>query len=198
MKNIFIGIGVFVMMLTLSACDKTQDTSEKKDNNTTTEQVAKKEEKGMVKKMAEKMAGGQKCVIKENGKVISTMYMDGDRMRADGDASLMGEGKTGEMASTLSDGEWMYMWSHAEKQGMKVKIEEDETYEDDVDIEEDVEEYDESTIQEMIEEKEDMNLDYSCEKWKVDEKMFIPPADVEFVDMAVMMKGVADEMMGTK
>ena len=199
MKRFFISIGVFVMMLTLSACGS--ETAEQNASQGSGSEKQAEKDGGMVENMMEKMAGAQKCVLKEEGKVVSTVYMDGERMRADGDASVIGDGEPGDIATTLSDGEWMYMWSHAEKQGMKMKIEEEEMMaEEDMMMEEDdkMGDFDEDSIQELIDENAEKDLDYSCEKWRVDEKLFIPPTDVEFVDMAVMMEGFMDGMMGSE
>lgn len=197
MKRFFIGASIFVVMLTLSACGN-EAVKENVSQDVISEEQTENDG-GMVENMMEKMAGAQKCVLRENGEIVSTVYMDGERMRADGDASVLGDGEPGDIATTLSDGEWMYMWSHEEKQGMKMKIEEEDMMDEEemmMDEEDEAGDFDEDSIQDLIDENADKDLDYSCEKWRVDEKMFIPPTDVEFVDMAEMMQGFVDGMSG--
>ena len=40
------------------------------------------------------------------------------------------------------------------------------------------------------------DVDYECRSWNVNEGMFQPPSNVEFVDMNAMMEGVMNNMQG--
>ncbi len=198
MKKVLLCCTVCAMLITLSACSKKEDGSASVNfevGRVGKEDVKTSEKEGMMEKVVDKMRGGQKCVLKENDKVVSTVYMNGERMRADGDGSIFDDTSSGGASSMINDGEWVYMWDHAEKKGMKMKIEKEHM--DEVANEEDeIDEYSEGDVERLIADNDDRDLDYACEKWKVDEKMFIPPTDVEFTDMQEMMDNMVKEMSG--
>lgn len=100
---------------------------------------------------------------------------------------------TGEVTNTyvLSDGTYSYMWSPVMAQGIKTKIDPAATDMFSTDTPDSTS--DKSTATPDL----DMTVDFDCKSWKVDESKFIPPADVEFLDLSASMQQAQDQMDST-
>ncbi len=99
-----------------------------------------------------------------------------------------------EMANyAIFDGDWMYSWDDTKK-GTKMQISKLEELGDDTEVTYDEEEMDETDFSE-VDKSVEMDADYSCEPWSVDNSKFSPPADVEFMDFEEMMQQALPEGM---
>jgi hypothetical protein len=124
----------------------------------------------------------------ENGSGSGTGYFDGDRMRIDSDHTE--DGKTFE-THVINDGTNLYSWTTSSEGSFAFVTR--------------VEEYEETpggsgassgdsgvdTLNEAVE--------YDCDSWRVDANVFVPPSNIEFVDMSAMMQwmmqGIPEGMM---
>lgn len=92
---------------------------------------------------------------------------------------------------SIDDGEYTYTWNSNSKKGMKMKSMKEEDY-----IGDDEEFNDSETgnynLNGEDEEgvKMDAELNYNCEAWKAKNSQFVPPKDIEFVDLASMVEGL--------
>lgn len=104
-----------------------------------------------------------------------TVYVSGSKMR--GDFSMMTDGKTAD-SHMINDGTYIYSWSSVSAQGTKMKV---ETVE-------------EASQEVNTEQKQNVDLDtevdYKCAPWSVDNSLFVPPANVQFVDFSESMKQI--------
>lgn len=76
----------------------------------------------------------------------------------------------------------MYMWSSAMPQGMKMTIP------DEADTKADQPDIPKTPAGTPLTMDMDTDVQYDCKPWNPDRSVFIPPADVEFMDMDSMMK----------
>jgi hypothetical protein len=184
-KNLSVLSIFFVGILFLSGCvgEKNAVVNEGQENTKTAEKNVTDNIKDAV------MSQKQKCTLTQNGDVVSVIYIDGERVRMDGQGGFIPqEGAQGSQGSMINDGAWVYMWDDVEKKGFKTPVEEDDVMEEDIDVDVEMEESGEYSVEELIAQSQEENVEYSCEKWKVDEAVFIPPTDVEFVDLSQMMQ----------
>lgn len=143
------------------------------------------------------MGKKQKCtwrVEAENGVNSGTVYIDGKRYKSE--VSMSGEENL--TMYSYSDGEWNYVWGglqFGENKGIKMRINAMEEEMDQVETQEnyrDMEQY-----QSM--QNNDVEYDYQCENWRVDESVFTLPANVNFVDPTESLKRMqeqAEQMQG--
>ncbi|MFC1649498.1 hypothetical protein ACFL2C_02155 [Patescibacteria group bacterium] len=85
----------------------------------------------------------------------------------------------------IRDGTYNYIWSSQQPQGIKMTIdEEDESF-----VSDDNEDVDYGV---------DYNQNYSfdCDPWSVDDGIFVPPNDVDFVDFSSMMEEITEGLEG--
>lgn len=89
-------------------------------------------------------------------------------------------------SNMLSDGEYNYMWSSELPQGFKFKI----TSEDDSLFGDYADEETSSTPSSF---DADMNVDFDCDAWRVDNSMFEVPSNIEFMDTSSYMNSGSEE-----
>jgi hypothetical protein len=110
------------------------------------------------------------------------VFVDGKKSRVESmyqdDAGMMFA------SSMITDGEMMYMWGSSPQGEMAIKMR-----------------VPDATTQNTQAPTKNQNpidpntaVDYSCESWRVDGSIFVPPTDVQFIDMDEMMKGMGDMM----
>ena len=86
---------------------------------------------------------------------------------------------------SVSDGEWMYMWNSIQgNTGSKIEISKLD------DLNEQTES--DGTGQKMVNLNKDINL--NCSSWIFDKSKFVPPSDIEFMDLTQMLTQT-NEMM---
>jgi len=110
------------------------------------------------------------------GSTTGTVYISGDNMRGDFEMTQAEQKFT---SSMIRDQGYVYTWSSAQPQGMKMKLEEPDTQMSQ-------EEIPENFSQQLDIENESIN--YSCNPWSPDNSMFTPPANIEFTDLSEQME----------
>lgn len=138
------------------------------------------------------MGKPQKCEWKsddENG----VTYIDGKRMRADMLNTAVADSKESAM-SMINDGTWMYSWDTITKRGQKFKIADMERMQKRFEgMDENVTE---PTQKYFTQNALATEHSFMCNKWRVDEKLFMPPIDVVFEDMSVMFEQSQEALKG--
>lgn len=115
----------------------------------------------------------------------STVYISGEKMRAESKTTV--EGEVVDMV-VISDGSWQYIWDQNSKEGMKLQAEEVDTKDlPDVGQGQDTTSEVAGTGAENL---TDESFDFDCKGWNVDEKKFVPPIDIVFQDLNAMMEGL--------
>lgn len=95
----------------------------------------------------------------------------------------------------LSDGEYQYIWSKGETQGLKFKLPTDEEFSEienqsaEFALDEDFA-FDESDLLADIEEDD---FEISCQFKNLPDSLFVPPSDIEFVDMSIDFDNMFDQ-----
>lgn len=187
--------------LTLSACGAKIPTQEQIKETADTAQQKVEEVKEGGKKITGSMkdimmmGGAMKCTWEDEGGTSGITYIDGEKVNSK--IVNMPVGPNGELgdAYTISDGEWLYMWSSLSAQGTKMKMDAEMMEQKDlpeVNVPEDAE---------MPKDKNDsLNMDaqynYECDKWNADASMFTPPANITFADMNAMMEQMNSSITG--
>jgi len=118
-----------------------------------------------------------KCTIKDD-RTKATIYVSGDKFRS----TVVDQG---EEFNTIGDGKYLYTWTPAG--GSKIAY----SY---------IEEQAEQSGEQVEGVKPDQDFDYSCRPWFPDKTKFVPPSNVDFVDMSEeieKMKQDAKEMCPT-
>lgn len=89
--------------------------------------------------------------------------------------------------SIVRDGEYTYIWTTLQEQGVKIEITPES----------------ESIFGEWAEGEhnttgmsDDTEIDFNCSDWQVDNSMFVPPSDVEFVDISDSFSQLQNMMGG--
>jgi len=127
--------------------------------------------------LKELMTGGsQTCtystLIDEGGVTTGTVYVSNGKIRSD--FSITGEENTTIDGSMITDGDYMYTWSSAQPQGIKIAVTEEMK---------DAATTGTSSAQSSID--LDQKIDYRCQPWVSDASMFVPPANITFSEMKI-------------
>lgn len=114
-------------------------------------------------------------------------YFDGTSKRFRVDSTTRGESDS-YVTHMINDGEFAYVWSEGEDETFAMKMS--------ADIHSDVETQDfdgpgESDNRQVNLEEE---VEYDCDSWRVDNSLFVPPTNIEFMDMASMMENMMNHM----
>jgi hypothetical protein len=186
MKTKFYFLPLFlVMILALSACG--QKNQEKINSNLNEDIIIDVNEENFEEdyeaSMEEMFAKGKsfKCLVSQEnpeGEMDFIYYIDGkkERFRTEARVTDKAQGLVINSVSIFKDN-YNYFWDDlSNKDGMKMKIDEDnDNYQDDSDFED----------EEKIDLDERFNL--KCSSWKVDESMFELPKDKSFKDMSELL-----------
>ena len=111
----------------------------------------------------------------ENGKQAGTIYVANKKMR--GQIEVSSSEGTYPM-NILKTGDWQYMWGGplGETQGMKMPVSAASSHQS-------------PHAKHGPDINEDMN--YQCKPWPADESKFVPPSNVQFMEMGNMMPAAA-------
>jgi hypothetical protein len=122
----------------------------------------------------------------EEGSMDMVVYASGDKSYSEMNVDAGEEG----MIKTYSiyDGEWMYTWTEGGA-ATKMNVTDMEELAEDLPQQEDYEATDTAGQQAF-----QQQFDYKCTPWTADNSKFVPPSDVEFMDMTEMMKGFKESM----
>ncbi len=109
------------------------------------------------------------------------LWYSDERMRVESITQTAGETLT---SSMINDGEQTYVWGSnaAGVQGMVFPSDMSDTTTPEA--------YDNPQANPGV--SMDQRVSYDCESWSVDNSLFVPPSDVDFVDMGRMMQGMMD------
>ena len=100
-----------------------------------------------------------------------------------------GEQPKAENGVMLTVGDWTYMWDTSTKKGTKMNLKELEAINEE---ESEADGSDRKDWDEMVEAWEDMDVAYECKELRLDDKLFIEPEDVDFMDLGAMMIGLQE------
>ncbi len=115
-----------------------------------------------------------------NGAIAGTVYVAGDLIRTDFD--MMQAGVTYE-SHMIQDGQMSYMWTMSPQGTFAFKN----------DVSESDSAQGNGTTNNASENRSvdlSQEVDYDCRSWNVDNALFVPPADIEFMDPQAMMQGM--------
>ena len=177
MKKILIVAFVSVVALTGCSWGKKKAIEQAVDQNQTVQEV--KEE---VKKLSDWLTGGQSvvCVVKTDAGDI-VMKTKNNKVRTEASINLATTTETNDikLVTSITDGDWMYTWS--ENQGTKMNIQKMKELAST--SEEQTKPEDQKTWEDNVKDYEQASLSFSCEEQELTDDLFIPPADINFVDM---------------
>ncbi len=98
--------------------------------------------------------------------------------KVNGDFELTQADGVTHQANVIRDGEYNYIWSTMFDQGFKSKIvSEDDSFFSSSEKSGDQVGFD-----------EDADVDFDCSPWRVDNAMFVPPAEIKFADFSAQME----------
>ena len=167
----------------LSTQPKQRATTTTTTTQTAIEQEASPTPASVMTSLKELMTGGsQTCTystqIDGGGITAGTVYVSDGKMRSD--FSITGEENTTIDGSMITDGEYMYTWSSAQPQGIKIAI---------TDEMKNAAPTDATAGQAGID--LDQKIDYRCQPWVTDQSKFTPPTTITFTEMQLPPSDVA-------
>jgi hypothetical protein len=202
-KIFFSTLLIIVSAVVISAClPKKQDSGSENENQKQTKEMVMKKDGSFKGSLKDLISFGkpQKCTWQEGTEGTSGVtYTDGKRSYSEiknvsitdfkgmgmNEEPMVGEPEKGSMY-TMYDGEYVYTWSSASKEGLKIKdMDEDPTEGIENDDHEDYmpENEDNSEYLKTMESE----IDYKCDSWKLDKSKFDLPKGIEFKDFSEMM-----------
>jgi hypothetical protein len=107
-----------------------------------------------------------------------TIFVAGQGQKMQGDFTVSLADQAPMTSHLIHDGEYNYIWSDGQAQGIKMKIDPEN----------------EALFPEQGEESENQidettPVDFDCRRWNVDESKFVPPATVTFVNFSAQLEG---------
>lgn len=118
----------------------------------------------------------------ENGLGSGETFVSGTKFRSDFNITQK-EGAAIE-SHTISDGEWMYIWSSVSEQGTKMKI---------ADVQNNPQQNTEAPKGSSSADAYKKSLDYKCSPWVPDSSKFNVPTNITFVDFTETLKNIQDQ-----
>ncbi len=122
--------------------------------------------------------GSSECTVSNkvaNSESSGTVYVGNGKMRGDFKSVTVNPAMTIE-SHMISDGEYIYSWSSAMPQGVKMAVAATQSGQPTGQNQQDF---------------YNSQVDYDCNSWRVDESKFEVPSDVTFMDMSSMMNAGA-------
>lgn len=172
--------------LSLSACIPGMNT-ETTDTQSESEVVAESQE------LAAAMEEGKPihCTMTDTKGAVVDYYNSGKKMKIVG-TNVSEETETG---TIINDGEYMYVWSEGETEGIKYPVSSIEEMQETAENADQMQ-YDTPDFQneEEVAEYENRGYTIECDETDIDDSMFIPPSEVTFMDVAALMEQQFDQM----
>lgn len=194
MKNkIYLGLVLLLLPFFLTACTAENKTT-KVGNNTST-QANENSNKGSNNTSSDtqdikgslldltKLGKNVTCTFEyqdDSGKSKGVTYVSGNK--ASSEFELVDTKGETINSYTISDGDWMYMWSSANDQGSKIKISEIES----------IKNNNSSPSEKTNYEGLKNDVDYKCKIWVPNDSKFSPPTNIIFTDMTDMINKFSD------
>jgi uncharacterized lipoprotein YehR (DUF1307 family) len=188
MKKLALIIFCFILIIGLSACGK------KKNKEQSQDKKAESNEEEIISSSLSNLLLQNKNVkcthsyTEDNEEFSGTTYVSKNKARSEF-VITSPDGKTMDGFS-INDGEWLYTWTSLEPDGTKMKLSDLKEMGDNMDDASDnpgsLENYDTLTY--------DKEIDYKCTKWKVDNDKFVPPKNINFLDMTEKLQKLQETM----
>lgn len=180
MKKILSLILFIAIAFSLSACGKNDNTDKAAEQKTLMGWLKSGES---VECTLEAPTGTMKMFAKGESVLIEGVPYFG--LQNVGDENIDEQNNSG---FSLTSGDWMYMWDQEKLEGMKFNLKEME----ELGAELGEEEAEQQTWEDQVGAWEEEGVTYDCKKTNLPDELFEEPKDVEFTDMAEMMRGFAD------
>lgn len=120
----------------------------------------------------------------QNGSGDGEVYVSGEKFRANVNIQT----PQGQVTSnSVSDGTWMYQWSNATPQGLKINLQDIQDLAPDA--ADDQPEHAQGAYQTLTE-----KYSYNCDPWTVDQSQFQVPAGVNFIDFSQTIQQMQGQM----
>lgn len=193
MKKIYTVALLLITSLTLTACTSNDEKNAKKtsvdknlqesqESNEVVENIEKEENlKANILDLM-KLGKSVKCtyeVKSEDATTKGQTYVSNGKTRTE--MTIDAADGTKIDSFTITEGDWMYMWSSESEQGNKISLKEMESAAKDA-VTENSE--NEASYNDQME-----KVDYKCSPWIADDSKFNIPTNIEFIDLSEMMKG---------
>lgn len=188
-KTLIVGL-ILLLALSLGACNKKDTSLTTNDINTP---VGEEDSfKGSLKDLVG-VGKNSKCTFvysDENRKSEGIIYVSDDLARTDIKTFI--ENKEAEY-HTIINGEYIYMWSDQETEGVKMKYIDFQNTQNTKDSKD--------SVSDSYKEYSGLQneTDFKCTKWVSDNSMFSIPMDIEFIDMTEILENIqeqTDKMQG--
>ena len=115
-----------------------------------------------------------------------TFYTDGERFRVE--STIEGPGTGAIVSNMINDGDFTYTWGTTPEGTMAIKMANAE-----MDASTDATTTGPAMADEAYVDLE-QQVEYDCQRWQADNSAFVPPADIDFMDMEAMMQGAMSNM----
>lgn len=123
----------------------------------------------------------------QNGtRTEGTVYVASQGSRMSGEFTVQSPDEETFVGNIIRDGQYNYIWTTLEQQGAKIKInpESDSIFGEAA-----------GNVSNSTGLTDTSEVDFDCDNWSVDERKFIPPSNVEFVDLTSSLDQL-QELMG--
>ena len=121
---------------------------------------------------------GVRCQLDIDGNQVS-IVAKGEKMKISGQ-SVPINGQS-QKSSIINDGQWIYVWSEEDQKGIKYPVESENQENSETET---------FSLKEI--EKEWAGYQYHCQPAKISDQEFIPPTEVDFLDIAAFTQQVED------
>lgn len=209
MKKIIVGLLLLLFILSIAACDKSEETNNDEthivtnedtttdDTNTDDAQTQElntdnNEDEGIIKGSLNKLMSLGKSVecefnyVDSEGTVEQTTYVSKEKFRSDSTMTIDGDNV---QVHSISDGTWLYMWSDMTPgQGTKIKFE---------DFIDDAQEAGQGEYESANLDLE-KEYDFKCVPWIPNNAKFTPPSNIDFKDLGEMMDAFQNAANGAQ
>ena len=184
MKKIYAGLVLLSIPLFLTACTPNKE-KEVALTDTNISEEESENVKGSLFDIA-KLGKNVKCTFEyqdENGKSNGETYVAGNKIRSE----FTIKDTEGEETNsyTISDGEWVYVWSSESNQGTKMKIS---------DIENESEKGNSAENEKVGYDNYKNPVDYKCITWVPDNSKFVIPENITFIELTNLINQFKDEV----
>lgn len=193
MKKTILILGlIFALTLTLTGCFKEKEEKSEAKPTPTSEEG----EESFFGSLKDLMGLGKamKCTYSsenEMGKTSGVTYISGQKARSDSKFTDSAGQTTG--SYMINDGEWVYIWTSDQKEGMKMKVQEMEREQKPTELPEQEGEQAQISYQDAQKEMQ-QEVDYKCTSWQADNSVFTPPTNVAFKNWGEEMKKMEEEI----
>lgn len=173
--------------LTLSACIPGMNNQSKTTEQSESEMISE------TKELATAMEQGKPihCTMTDTEGAVVDYYNSGEKMKVAG----MNVNDQTENGFMINDGEYMYIWSEGETEGIKYPVSEVE------EMQKSAQEYSEMQVdtpdfrnEADVTEYENRGYTINCDETTIEDSMFVPPSDITFMDVAAQMEEQFSQM----